>query len=867
MTHDDKLFDQAVSAMRKDEPDTAALDAAESRLYSRMSTEAAQAPETIQGCEGIRSLIPSYRSGRLSAARKLLVQDHLKECAACRTVAHAGTVPSTAWIPPAPRLTWSFAQVAVAAALIAVIGCSVFFAANWYFATPAGARATVQSMDGAVYRVSPSGQAVLRAGDALAEGDVVRTSAGAHAFVQLRDGSVVEMNERSEFAVTARRNDTTVHLDQGRVIVQAAKRRSGHLYVLTPDCRVAVTGTVFSVNSGLKGSRVAVIEGAVQVAFASTNQVLHPGEETETSQSMSRVAVRDEISWSRNLDKHLELLAQFAQLQKKFADIETPGLRYSSAIFPLLPANIVIYGSIPNLGDALNDANRIFQDQLQQSAVLRAWWEKRQKNSRDGVSFDDMVSRIHSISRYIGDEVVFAVLPGTAKNEMEAVAIAQARTGLRDELQAQFASLTANDAHGSRFVVIDQQQLASMPEARNEVIALVRPDFVLFSGSVRTLQIFNAQLGQGGFAATDFGARIQQVYAHGAGMMFAFNLQQMMAESAQRNAARQQHHDEGMRASGFSDARYLIAEHRDLSGTPDNRIDIAFAGPRRGIVSWLAAPAPIGSLEYVSPNAGLVFAFVAKSPALMLEDMVQMAGSASHNSADLDEADKELGISVRNDLAAAFGGDVTFALDGPILPKPSWKFIVEVNDSERAQNAFSRLIEAVNREANKHGRAGVEMTSEDIQGRRYYSVRPLDNQLSAFGETHYTFADGYMVAASSQALVANALKTRSGNDSLVRSAEFRALLPRGPNADVSGVLYQNLAPLVQPIAGQLSAQQLQALQQITADTKPTVICAYGSESGIELASASRLLPFDINRMGIAALLGAQRKGTSHTPEP
>ena len=94
------------------------------------------------------------------------------------------------------------------------------------------------------------------------------------------------MNQRAELAVSADRRNTTIHLDQGSIIVQAAHRKTGHLYVSAPDCNVAVTGTVFSVNSGTKGSRVSVIEGEVHVKHAGVESILHSGDQVATTQSV-----------------------------------------------------------------------------------------------------------------------------------------------------------------------------------------------------------------------------------------------------------------------------------------------------------------------------------------------------------------------------------------------------------------------------------------------------------------------------------------------------------------------------------------------------------------------------------------------------
>ena len=174
----------------------------------------------------------------------------------------------------------------LAAAAAVLLVALIWTGRNWYFAGPPGGRARIDSIEGQAYRVGPTNESALKLGDELSQGEFIRTAANSRAKVRLFDGSEVEMNQRAELAVTASLRDATIHLDQGSIIVQAAKRHTGHLYVSAPDCTVAVTGTVFSVNSGTKGSRVAVIEGEVHVKHAGLLSILHSGDELATTQSV-----------------------------------------------------------------------------------------------------------------------------------------------------------------------------------------------------------------------------------------------------------------------------------------------------------------------------------------------------------------------------------------------------------------------------------------------------------------------------------------------------------------------------------------------------------------------------------------------------
>ncbi|PYT83533.1 MAG: hypothetical protein DMG40_02705 [Acidobacteria bacterium] len=681
--------------------------------------------------------------------------------------------------------------------------------------------------------------------------------------MRLFEGSQVEMNQRAELAVTATRRDTTIHLDQGSIIVQAARRRIGHLYVSAPDCTVAVTGTVFSVNSGTKGSRVAVIEGEVHVKHAGAVSILHSGDVVATTQSVGVVPVREEIAWSSDLDHQLALLAEFSKLRTKLAEIQTPGPRYESKILPLLPADTVLYIGIPNLGDALQQANKIFQQQLSQSKVLQEWWSKS-GNSNQHPTPQELIDQIQFISQYLGDEVVITARASSTSNEHGPVLLAEVRRpGLKDYLQNHLAEILKNPQGTANLRVVDAQSLSSLGGNERGMIMLVRPNMLVAGGDADSVRQMSAQLDAGTtvFSGTDFGQRIAAVYSRGTETLVAANLGQIV-----NSTHTLQEDSKALQNSGFSDIKYLIAARGESSSQEDNRITLEFNGPRHGIASWLAAPAPMGSLEYVSANAGAAVSFVAKQPALMLDDILSTIGASDANfSKNLAQTSSELGLDIRNDLASTLGGELALALDGPVLPTPSWKMVVEVNNPGALQVAIDKLVQAINREAQKLNQPDTTLSQTQSGGRTFYTIQSQSGGLST--ECDYTFADGYMIMAPSRALLLTALQTHANGTSLARSAGFRALLPSDNQANFSAMIYQNLSPILKPLASQLTSEQLALLRQMAADAKPSVFCAYGESDRIEVASSAKLFDLHPALPTLIHLLGLSDHGTLRQANP
>ncbi len=194
------------------------------------------------------------------------------------------------------RLGSPIRLVAVAAAVLFVVLATVI-ALN--VTRPQGLYAFVEMPDSAT-----------KAGTRIDPGTVVRSSGPGSMVLSLADGSRIEMRPQSELSLERADDGSRIRLIRGSVIVNAAKQRTGHLYVQTKDVTVSVVGTVFLVNAEEAGSRVAVIEGEVRVQQGTTMKKLLPGDQVATSPVMQSVPVIEEILWSRNATTHLALLQQ-----------------------------------------------------------------------------------------------------------------------------------------------------------------------------------------------------------------------------------------------------------------------------------------------------------------------------------------------------------------------------------------------------------------------------------------------------------------------------------------------------------------------------------------------------------------------------
>ncbi|HEV2802888.1 MAG TPA: FecR domain-containing protein [Pyrinomonadaceae bacterium] len=886
------MIDRSIEAVHHDQPDVRTVDEAAARVWARVAAEQQDATvpaalpvvapsEYINNCTDFQSLIPSYLRHELTPARALLLEDHTQECIPCRKAlkeARTGRAAAARaqFNRPAARKSqtnftaWRWAMAASVA--VAVLVGGLFFS-NRLFDAGGALAATVESTSGALYRVTDAGTLAMVVGEEIGKGVRVRTAKDSGAVVRLADGSRVEMRERSEFSISQNGQGVTLHLDRGDVIVEAAKQGAGHLFVATPDSLVSVKGTIFAVGSGTKGSRVSVVEGEVHVNHAGADKVLLPGDQTTTGASLKPVAVKDDVAWSRNATRYAKMVTELAALRKDIAQqVPHPGVRYSTRFLDLAPEGTVLYAALPNLATQLGESHRIMQERIAQNPALSQWMKEQESSTAHGPGLNQTMARVREFGQYLGDEIV--VTAGTnAQGEPDAFLVLgelKDSAGFRTFVEKQINDLKSaskGGAPGVRFV--EDPSTTTAPAAatatngdkktartgnNNELYIWVRNDFFAASPKLEQLKTLQANLSAPGtnrFVGTPFYSRITDVYKEGAGLIVAADLERVVAQATKDTAKQQdgQKKLELYRQTGLLNLKHFVVEQKEVKAKTQSRAVLTFSEPRRGIASWLAAPGPMGALKFVSPDANVATAFVVKEPTLLVDDLLGFMETASPDLRKrLRELEAQNGLDLKRDFAAPLGGEFAFAIDGPVLPTPSWKMIMEVYDQKHLQGTFENVVGKLNAWAAQHGQKGLTLTASGGSP-NIYTLRSVDFGL----EVHYTYAEGYLIAAPTAALLSRALQYRESGVSLVTSPRFVAALPEDGNTNFSAVFYHNLAPLLQPLAGavgerakSLGEEQQKAIAAFAAGAEPTLAYAYAQGDRITLAANTEGGPFGLS---------------------
>jgi type IV pilus assembly protein PilA len=105
-------------------------------------------------------------------------------------------------------------------------------------------------------------------------------------------------------------------------------------------------------------------------------------------------------------------------------------------------------------------------------------------------------------------------------------------------------------------------------------------------------------------------------------------------------------------------------------------------------------------------------------------------------------------------------------------------------------------------------------------------------------EIGYAFAEGYLVIASSQETVAEAVRLQRSGESLGKSKKFLAAMPPGHPAGASAMLFEDPVAMAALQMRRFAPELAGSFAQVPGESTPGVICLYGEQTAIREASKS-----------------------------
>ena len=529
------------------------------------------------------------------------------------------------------------------------------------------------------------------------------------------------------------------------------------------------------------------------------------------------------------MNKYPGLLPEFGHVIERIQkEVKTPAERTQSRLLPLMPQSTIFYAALPNYGDAAHQAMAIFHEELEQSAVLRSWWHQGDM-AKMGPKIDESVEKFYEVSQYLGDEVVISASVSAAANSPEEhnfLVIAEARKpGLKEILPAMFKDVA--EVSKSPVRVLDVNELASARDTgpSKNLVVLVRPDYVVASLDVAALRAINARLDRKdeGFQSTPFGQRILQGYAGGMSAVAALDVRAVLMHLPKSTEA----NEKTFRNTGFADMKYLVWAHKTLDEHPSSEMELSFTGPRHGMASWLGAPGPMGSLDFVSPNAVIVAALRLKNPPQMFDEIRALSMASNPKAFEgVEQMERGLGVSLRDDMLARLTGEIAFELDSLDQTKPEWKILLRVDDPQRMQAVLGKLL----------AMAPVNPQYSEEDGVGYHTLEIPNPQKPV--EVAYAFVDGYLIFASGREKIRESVRMHREGASLSKSAKFSKELPSG-GPQVSALFYEDAVAVSAMSLRRIMPQVAESLKSASANSGgAAVVRVYGEESALRVVSHS-----------------------------
>ncbi len=852
----------------------------------------------LTSCADYQARMPALVAGTLPEAQHLLVEDHTRECIPCRKhlqAVRAGRAVSDAAGPAAPARVGRY--YAAAAAMVGVAVAGVWLSQR-VLLPPQDGIVQVQSVDGRMFVAGDDRGAdlvPLGPGDAVDGGDRIRTGAGSRAVLELADGSRVEAAGLTTFRVDARRRGHRVRVDRGSVIVQAAQQENGSLIVSTEEMLVAVKGTIFAVTHGVKGSRVSVIEGEVEVEKGRERHSLLAGDQFRSRPTLVAMTLQEEVGWSQDADRYLALLEEFKSLRSELNQLmESAPARHSTRLLDLMPADTKVYVAMPNAPATLSDLFELVRSRAGTSDLLAEWWAEFEASGAVD-TIDELIAFLGELGDTMGDETVVALVGGIADNTARPLMLTEVSdaAALREAIEEHLEE--RGDAMGDEGPPVIVEDLDTAAESDGVLLIWIADDLAAASPSLAALRTVaaNRDGAVNPFVGSRLHGRLAERYAAGAELLAAVELAAVVAELAESEDA----DANGFAFTGLDHVEDLVASRTQDGDRANVTATLSFDGERSGMVSWLSEPGTNGALDFFSPDASFVAAGVIEDPLTIYDELLdflaELGGEIDAPPADLES---ELGMSIRGDFLVHLGGEYAAGIDGPVLPSPAWKAVASVYNAEGLQGSIETLIEKVNDRLATEG-VGAAVTLEEMEsgGRTVYRLAvaidddgedgegssdededSLEGVLESLVETpeiFYTYFDGYMVSGSSVATIDTAIRYRGSGASLTSSQQFLGLLPENGYTDFSAMVYNRLAEtaselfdlLPTEVVGDDQQAAVQAIEESITSQGPSLYTVYAGRSEIVVTSSGpSLLAFA--GLGQALGLGALLQGLESMEE-